>query len=91
MSKVVFVHGVGKQYLKGLRRTHRLPAPPRWAGCGTPSLVLAIGSTASNWPRIPYVCCPTSAHLDLAVGTQQGMVFLRPRLSRVWRDRLGVG
>ncbi|MFI8890446.1 caspase family protein [Streptomyces paradoxus] len=34
---------------------------------------------------------PGSPHLDLAVGTQQGVVFLRPRLSRVWRDRLGVG
>ncbi|MFG2357202.1 caspase family protein [Streptomyces sp. NPDC048521] len=34
---------------------------------------------------------PGSPHLDLAVGTQQGVVFLRPRLSRSWRDRLGVG
>ncbi|MDC0773746.1 caspase family protein [Streptomyces sp. HD] len=34
---------------------------------------------------------PASRALDLAVGTQQGVVFLRPRLSRVWRDRLGVG
>ncbi|MFD8237033.1 caspase family protein [Streptomyces sp. NPDC059696] len=34
---------------------------------------------------------PGSPHLDLAVGTQQGVVFLRPRLSRGWRDRLGVG
>jgi WD40 repeat protein len=34
---------------------------------------------------------PGSPCLDLAVGTQQGVVFLRPRLSRAWRDRLGVG
>ncbi|MZF89460.1 caspase family protein [Streptomyces sp. SID5643] len=34
---------------------------------------------------------PGSPRLDLAVGTQQGVVFLRPRLSRGWRDRLGVG
>ncbi|MEW2613018.1 caspase family protein [Streptomyces sp. NPDC047880] len=34
---------------------------------------------------------PCSPHLDLAVGTQQGVVFMRPRLSRVWRDRLGTG
>ncbi|MFJ7343038.1 caspase family protein [Streptomyces sp. NPDC101110] len=34
---------------------------------------------------------PGSPHLDLAVGTQQGVVFMRPKLSRGWRDRLGVG
>lgn len=34
---------------------------------------------------------PGSATLDLALGTQQGTVFLRPRLSRAWRGRLGVG
>ncbi|MGV4983644.1 caspase family protein [Streptomyces sp. NRAIS4] len=34
---------------------------------------------------------PGSPHLDIAVGTQQGVVFLRPRLSRSWRDRLGLG
>jgi hypothetical protein len=34
---------------------------------------------------------PGGPHLDLAVGTQQGVVFLRPRLSRAWRDRLGTG
>ncbi|MFI9587374.1 caspase family protein [Streptomyces sp. NPDC052236] len=34
---------------------------------------------------------PESPYLDLAVGTQQGVVFLRPQLSTVWRERLGVG
>ena len=34
---------------------------------------------------------PASPVLDLAVGTQQGVVFLRPRLSRAWRDSLGFG
>ncbi|MFF4948519.1 caspase family protein [Streptomyces chattanoogensis] len=34
---------------------------------------------------------PESPHLDLAVGTQQGVVFLRPQLSAAWRKRLGVG
>ncbi|MDG9717229.1 caspase family protein [Streptomyces sp. DH24] len=34
---------------------------------------------------------PGSRHLDLAVGTQQGVVFVRPRLPRGWRDRLGAG
>ncbi|MYX38999.1 MULTISPECIES: caspase family protein [unclassified Streptomyces] len=34
---------------------------------------------------------PASPVLDLAVGTQQGVVFLRPRLSRAWRERLGYG
>ncbi|AOR30429.1 hypothetical protein BFF78_04620 [Streptomyces fodineus] len=34
---------------------------------------------------------PHSPHLDIAVGTQQGVVLLRPRLSRSWRERLGVG
>ncbi|WP_446039606.1 caspase family protein [Streptomyces sp. SID1121] len=33
---------------------------------------------------------PGSPALDLAVGTQQGVVFLRPRLSRWWRDSLGI-
>ncbi|MFJ5547365.1 caspase family protein [Streptomyces sp. NPDC093225] len=33
---------------------------------------------------------PGSAGLDLAVGTQQGVVFVRPRLSARWRERLGV-
>lgn len=33
---------------------------------------------------------PGSATLDLAVGTQQGVVLLRPRLSAAWRRRLGV-
>ena len=34
---------------------------------------------------------PASLVLDLAVGTQQGVVFLRPRVSRAWRERLGYG
>ncbi|MFI9341258.1 caspase family protein [Streptomyces sp. NPDC052773] len=34
---------------------------------------------------------PASPVLDLAVGTQQGVVFLRPRLSPAWRERLGYG
>ncbi|MFC8225156.1 caspase family protein [Streptomyces sp. NPDC057287] len=34
---------------------------------------------------------PASPNFDLAVGTQQGVVFLRPRLSRPWRERLGYG
>ncbi|MDH6115042.1 hypothetical protein P3T36_007331 [Kitasatospora sp. MAP12-15] len=34
---------------------------------------------------------PGSPHLDLAVGTQQGVVLLRPQLSAAWRRRLGVG
>ncbi|WP_147142591.1 hypothetical protein [Nocardia ninae] len=34
---------------------------------------------------------PTSPYLDLAVGTQQGIVFLRPKLSDAWCKRLGVG
>ncbi|MBT2451969.1 caspase family protein [Streptomyces sp. ISL-43] len=33
---------------------------------------------------------PGNPFLDLAVGTQQGVVFLRPRLSAGWRERLGV-
>lgn len=33
---------------------------------------------------------PGSEHLDLAVGTQQGVVLLRPRLTAAWRERLGV-
>ncbi|WP_030206793.1 caspase family protein [Streptomyces sp. NRRL S-87] len=33
---------------------------------------------------------PGSAGLDLAVGTQQGVVFVRPRLSARWRQRLGA-
>ncbi|MFD9305470.1 caspase family protein [Streptomyces sp. NPDC060048] len=33
---------------------------------------------------------PGNPFLDLAVGTQQGVVFLRPRLSVGWRERLGV-
>ncbi|MFE0044682.1 caspase family protein [Streptomyces albireticuli] len=34
---------------------------------------------------------PASPDFGLAVGTQQGVVFLRPRLSRAWRERLGYG
>ncbi|MGY0462175.1 caspase family protein [Kitasatospora sp. cg17-2] len=33
---------------------------------------------------------PGSQTLDLAVGTQQGVVLLRPRLSAAWEQRLGV-
>jgi hypothetical protein len=33
---------------------------------------------------------PENTHLDLAVGTQQGVVFLRPRLSAAWRKRLAT-
>lgn len=33
---------------------------------------------------------PKSGCLDLAVGTQQGVVFLRPQLSAAWRERLAV-
>ncbi|MEV8625804.1 caspase family protein [Streptomyces sp. NPDC051079] len=33
---------------------------------------------------------PGSPTLDLAVGTQQGVVLLRPRLSAAWKRRLGV-
>ncbi|GAA1401584.1 hypothetical protein GCM10009639_44060 [Kitasatospora putterlickiae] len=33
---------------------------------------------------------PGSPTLDLAVGTQQGVVLLRPRLSALWERRLGV-
>lgn len=33
---------------------------------------------------------PSNPNLDLAVGTQQGVVLLRPRLTDVWRQRLGV-
>ncbi|MFZ3473499.1 caspase family protein [Streptomyces sp. 4.24] len=33
---------------------------------------------------------PGNPFLDLAVGTQQGVVFLRPRFSAAWRERLGV-
>ncbi|GAA0410480.1 caspase family protein [Streptomyces luteireticuli] len=33
---------------------------------------------------------PDSPTLDLAVGTQQGVVLLRPRLPPAWRQRLGV-
>ncbi|WP_327319758.1 caspase family protein [Streptomyces sp. NBC_01235] len=33
---------------------------------------------------------PDSPALDLAVGTQQGVVLLRPRLSRAWQDSLGI-
>ncbi|WP_405437627.1 caspase family protein [Streptomyces anulatus] len=34
---------------------------------------------------------PGSPAFDLAVGTQQGVVFLRPRLSRSWQRRMGLG
>ncbi|MET9289401.1 caspase family protein [Nocardia beijingensis] len=34
---------------------------------------------------------PGSPCLDVAVGTQQGVVFLRPQPSAAWRKRLGLG
>ncbi|MFF6836737.1 hypothetical protein ACFY84_33780 [Streptomyces sp. NPDC012438] len=57
----------------------RLPSGEKVRSAPLPALVTSL------------VALPTSSVLDIAVGTRQGVVFLRPRLSRAWRKRLGYG
>jgi hypothetical protein len=56
---------------------------------------LPSGEKVWSAPLPALVTSLTALHaspvLDLAVGTRQGVAFLRPRLSRAWRERLGYG